>query len=294
MNMDRLRYFAAVVETRNLRKAAELVGIAPASMSKAISTLAGELGQELIRPAGRGIEITEEGLAIYRGSSALLEEFRRFQAKAGERVPAASRLRIATFEVFSSYFLAAFLARELPERGALVLEQTPGGLERAVLEGLVDFGLTYLPSADPELAFTEVGGFRMHSYGRAEWGERPFSDWPYAVPTTELRLHALGESSLDLWPRQAPRRLVRYELELLETALQLAGQGRAVVHAPDFIVRLHNERVRAGLRLERLADPAGYRAERAVKVYLVTKRSSAAGELEGKLAKFFRSLRSSD
>ncbi|MGZ3686562.1 MAG: LysR family transcriptional regulator [Bdellovibrionota bacterium] len=44
MNIDRLRYFAAVVETRNLRKASELVGISPASMSKAISTLEGELG----------------------------------------------------------------------------------------------------------------------------------------------------------------------------------------------------------------------------------------------------------
>src|SRR4051812_25916033 len=102
MNIDRLRYFAAVVETRNLRKAAELVGISPASMSKAISTLAGELGHELTRPEGRGIEITEKGLEIYRSSSALLEEFRRFQASASARVAPATRIRFATFEVFSS------------------------------------------------------------------------------------------------------------------------------------------------------------------------------------------------
>jgi DNA-binding transcriptional LysR family regulator len=291
MSIDRLRYFAAVVETRNLRKAAVLVGISPASISKAISTLAAELGQVLIRPDGRGIEITEKGLEIYRNSTALLEEFRRFQSKVGERSGSRSRLRFATFEVFSSYFLSAFLSRELPDRDALVLEQTPGGIERSVMEGLVEFGITYLPSADPALSFTEVGDFRMHCFGRPEWKGRPFSEWPFAVPITELRIHSLSEDSLDLWPRSAPKRLVRFELELLETALLLAERGKAVLHCPDFIVRLHNERVRAGLKLDQLEAPPGYRVVKPVKIYLVSKRNRGPGDLEGKMAKMFRLLR---
>ncbi|MGZ3652130.1 MAG: LysR family transcriptional regulator [Bdellovibrionota bacterium] len=290
MNIDRLRYFAAVVETRNLRKASELVGISPASMSKAISTLEEELGLELTRPEGRGIEITAKGLEIYRSSSSLLEEFRRFQAKAAEREIPGQRLKIATFEVFSSYFLSSFLARELPDWQALVLEQTPGAMERDVLEGLVDFGLTYLPSAHPALAFQEVGSFRMHCFGRPEWAKRPFGEWEFSVPTTELRIHSLAEDSLDLWPAAAPRRRVKYEFELLETALQTAGQGLSVLHCPDFIVKLYNEQVRPGLKLEQLEAPAGYKAAKPVKVYLISKKGESPGSLEGKLAKFFRSL----
>ena len=73
MSIDRLRYFAAVVETRNLRRAAELVGISPPSMSKAIGVLEQELGLKLLYPEGRGIGITAKGLEVYRLAASLLE-----------------------------------------------------------------------------------------------------------------------------------------------------------------------------------------------------------------------------
>src|SRR4051812_5399170 len=109
MSIDRLRYFAAVVETKNLRKAAEIVGISPPSMSKAISVLEAELGHQLIHPEGRGIGITQKGLDVYRTSTPLLEEYRRFHQQLKTPKSPALFLRIATFEVFSSYFAARFL-----------------------------------------------------------------------------------------------------------------------------------------------------------------------------------------
>jgi DNA-binding transcriptional LysR family regulator len=81
MSIDRLRYFAAVVETRSLRKAAELVGISAPSMSKAISVLEDELSYKLIHPNGRGIGITPKGLEVYSLSSGLLDEYRNFHVK---------------------------------------------------------------------------------------------------------------------------------------------------------------------------------------------------------------------
>src|SRR5688572_18558007 len=116
MNIDRLRYFAAVVETKNLRKAAELVGIAPASMSKAISTLGEEMGFDLIRPEGRGIEITERGMDVYRASASLLDEYRRFRDRTASATleNVSSKIRFASFEVFSSYLLSAFIQELIP------------------------------------------------------------------------------------------------------------------------------------------------------------------------------------
>jgi len=85
MSIDRLKYFATVVETKNLRKAAEIVGISPGSMSKAITTLEHELGHKLLCPDGRGISITEKGLEIYRMSATVLDEYRRFQYSVAQK-----------------------------------------------------------------------------------------------------------------------------------------------------------------------------------------------------------------
>jgi len=294
MNIDRLKYFAAVVESKNLRKAAELVGIAPASMSKAISTLAADVGFELIRPEGRGIEITEKGLELYRSSATLLDEFRRFQERmssAGAAAATRSKLRLATFEVFSTHLLASFLGEALPEEEALVLELTPGKIESAINDGIVDYGLTYLPQPHERLEFTEIGGFRMAIFGREKWRKRPFTEWPFAVPTTEVRIHSQDYHSLDLWPTTRQPRRVKYQFEMLETALRLASLGHAVLHCPEFVVKLHNRVSRAEFTLEELPPPKNYRGPGLSRLYLVARKGDERkGRLERKLARFFRGL----
>lgn len=294
MNIDRLRYFAAVVETGQMRKASELVGIAPASMSKAIALLEQELGAKLIRPEGRGIEITERGRELYRNSAALLDEYRRFRerAQAVRALAAPRKLRLASFEVFTSYFLSAFLCEAISEEDALVLEMTPGELENAILDGIVDYGLTYLPQPQSKLDFAEIGSLQMAIFGRPEWQRRPFAEWPFAVPTTEVRIHAQDHLSLDLWPEGVMSgRRIKYQFELLETALQTAGAGQAVLHCPEFVVKLHNRIMKTERALQRLPYPKGLKLQEAKKVYLVSaKGDERARELERKLARFFRVL----
>lgn len=216
MSIDRLRYFAAVVETRNLRKAADMVGISPPSMSKAIAVLEEELGQKLIHPEGRGIGITQKGLDIYRLSTSLLEEHRRFYDRIKEPDRNSQQLRLATFEVFSSYFISTFLKSE-PELEILLIEKTPGNIENAILSGVVDLGITYIPSPHNSLEYIEIGSFEMGIFGQKQWGNRPFDEWPFAIPTTELRIHSSDIDSLDMWPKSAPLRKIKYRFELLET-----------------------------------------------------------------------------
>jgi DNA-binding transcriptional LysR family regulator len=291
MSIDRLRYFAAVVETRNLRQAAELVGISSPSMSKAISVLEAELSCKLIHPEGRGIGITPKGLEVYNVSIPLLEEYRRFHYRIKEGAKAAVKIRIATFEVFSSYFTSAFLLQN-PELKALLLEMPPGKIEQAVLNGSVDLGLTYIPSPDPTLDFVEIGSFEMMIFGNKKWQSVSFEQWPFAIPTTELRIHSSDVDSMDMWPRTAPKRHIKYEFELLETALQTSRNGLSVLHCPDFVVRLHNLEIKPSLQLVSLPNPNGYRASKRVKIYAVWRKGStiAASGIEGKFAKFMRSI----
>jgi DNA-binding transcriptional LysR family regulator len=289
MSIDKLRYFSAVVETKNLRKAAELVGISPPSMSKAISTLEEELGHKLIFPEGRGIGITAKGLEVYQHSASLLEEYRRFYERLKTGTPRSDKLRIATFEVFSSYFISTFL-NQVNQSDVLLLELTPGKIEQAIRSGLVDVGITYLPAPDSALEYREIGSFSMSIYGKEKWKNTPFSEWPFVVPTTELRIHSSKIDSLDLWPRKAPKRNIKFQFELLETALQTTRMGLSVIHCPSFIVRLQNEQVKPSMQLTKLPPPPSYKEPKPTKMFLVGRKGASIDDLERKLAKFARSI----
>lgn len=293
MGIERLKYYSVVVKTKNLRKASELLGITSGSLSKAISTLEKELSLKLIRPEGRGIDITKEGYEVYKKSQKLLEEYQVFfHSIANESAkPSNKQLKMASFEVFSSYFISNFLKIELPSLHLSLIELTPGKIEEFVLNETVDFGLTYLPMPNPKLNFIEVGHFEMAIWGLSKWKKQDFSDWPFAVPTTSLFLHTSSYNSLDLWPNGVSRN-VKYGFELLETALQTSQQGLSVIHCPGFIVSLSNKYLQSKYKLEKLPFPKNIKKSKPSKVYLVTRKDQSFEiNLEGKLAKFFRSLK---
>lgn len=289
MSIDRIRYFAAVVETRNLRKAAEMVGISAPSMSKAISVLEDELGQKLIHPEGRGIGITPKGLQIYKQAIALLEEHKKFYQNIQNETES-TQFRMATFEVFSSHFISSFIASEKKDE-FLVLEKSPGEIEEAILEGIVDFGITYIPSPHPNLEYAEIGSFEMELYGTKKWEKKEFSELPFAIPVTELKIHSSEFDSLDMYPADAPKRNVKFRFELLETALQTSSLGESVIYCPDFIVKLYNDHAKQSFQLQKLDKPSGFKKQKPKKIYLVAKKGNVSVELERKFAKFIRSLK---
>jgi DNA-binding transcriptional LysR family regulator len=290
MGIDRLRYFAAVVETKNLRRASELVGIAPPSMSKAIAVLENDLGHKLIHHEGRGIGITPKGIEVYKLSIPLLDEHRRFYQSLKKNDENPPQIRMATFEVFSTYFVSSFLSNE-KHFDFFLLEMTPGKIEKAISTGIVDFGITYLPAPNPSLEYIEIGSFEMGVFGRKEWEGISFEKLPFAIPITELTIHSSEIDALDLWPRNAPKRTIKYHFELLETALQTSREGLSVLHCPDFIIKIHNEQMKQNFQLHSLLAPTGYKKLKPIKCYLVGKKGVPTLKLEGKLAKFMRSLK---
>jgi DNA-binding transcriptional LysR family regulator len=259
-------------------------------MSKEISLLESEVGEKLLFADGRGIGISSSGQKFYHSSLALLSEYKRFIQSVRTDEVSALELRIGTFEVFSTYFFASFIRAE-PETNFQILEKIPGQLENAIISGELDYGVTYLPSPNSALNFEEIGSFRMGIFGKKAWSKRSFEQWPFAIPVTNIQISSADVNSLDLWPPAAPRRHVKHRLELLETGLQVAADGLAVVHCPDFVVKLHNQRVRSELHLDELTLPRGYGAQKAVKVYLVSRKESASKALGGKLARFMRLLK---
>ncbi|MDB5533758.1 MAG: uncharacterized protein JWO28_2073, partial [Hyphomicrobiales bacterium] len=80
-SLNRWRYFLQVAETASVSRAAEKLGLSQPALSRQIALLEGELGASLFRRTGRGLALTQAGVAfrakavdILRRIAALPEE----------------------------------------------------------------------------------------------------------------------------------------------------------------------------------------------------------------------------
>lgn len=286
MEIKRLRLFRTVAETGNLRQAAELSGMSPGALSKSMKELQSELGVKLFTIAGRGLEITEGGRVVYRKSEDVIRGYESLRAAEG-RDARAPELRIASFEVFTSYFLSR-VARELVDVPLLARELAPGQIEAALIERQVDLGLTYIPMPHERLDLIEIGEFGMGIYGRrGRFKGLPFREVPFAVPVTTVEGSPVGLRTLDGWPAPKVIRNERYRLELLESGLEMARDGLSLIYCPDFVVRLHNRHLADRFKLVGFPLPEGVRAVRH-RAFLVKRKADAEGAEARAVARAFR------
>jgi len=154
----------------------------------------------------------------------------------------------------------------------------------------IDLGITYLPVPHAGIEFTEVTRIHMNVFGLPRFRSMPRAERPFVVPL----LPAVGTPSkvvgLDGWPDHRIDRRIQFRVTLMESALELCRQGRAVAFLPDFVVRLHNEHVRAERKLVPL-DSALPEQERRQSVYLVQRRGMRESSLHRQVARSLRRLK---
>ena len=280
MDTNRIRYFLTLARTGSVSQAAELHRISPAAFSKAMKVLASEFGIQLSIPSGRGIALTDKARTLVPELTEVigrLDALKNAQTGSAEDASLRSCLRIASFEVFSTYFFENVLGRDFPEYSCEIHEMIPGEMERAVASRLVDLALTYIPIPHPDLDFIRIAPIEMGVYGRVR-GKAPtdLGKIPFAVPMSPLEGAPNKITGLDGWPDDAFPRTVRYRVGLLETALGLCRRGLAYAYIPKFVVRLHNEVVREPMALKELELPSGFKRRRDF-VYLVKRKSDIEG-----------------
>lgn len=258
MNLNRLRYFVTVVETGSIRKAAELLHLTPAALSKAIDQLSRETGVELLVPDGRGIRATARGTAIAHHARRVLDEAALLEAFAADQSESRAIVRLGTSEVFGTYFLGQLVGALGPSVAVNVHSMTPGDTEQAVADGSVDVGLTFVPVAHDQVEHVWLGRVAMRVYARpGAFDDEPFENVPFVIPSRRLTGTAARASTSDGWPLDGPLRNVVYQVGTIEAALELARQGRAACYLPSFIAELHDAQVRAKFRLAPLASGDG-------------------------------------
>jgi DNA-binding transcriptional LysR family regulator len=286
MDTNRLRYFCVVARTGSLRQAATLLSLSPPALSKAVRLLEGEVGYDLIVPVGRGIAITDQGRKLAEAAEPLLRslddlaEGRSLDSKEG------TRLRVGSFEVFTTYFMGKVAQEVFPGMRLDVHELLPGALESALEGGDIDLGITYLPIPSAGLDPMKVCEIEMGIFGTKE-PEGEYSEWPFAVPLAPRSSTPTKAQGLDGWPDDRIPRNQVYRVAMMETALDLCRRGLAVAYLPSFVVNLHNAARPGTSKLRSFPLPRGLGVQKQ-SVYLLRRKTSVEDSNAKKLAKALR------
>jgi DNA-binding transcriptional LysR family regulator len=290
MDIDRIRYFQTIVETSNMRRAAELLRISPAALSKAMKILCEETQLQLLIPSGRGIIVTDQGRAFAERSRPLLNEYERLLKNSRGDVAIAKEIRIASFEVFTTHLMGPLIRDYFTDYSVSLFEMVPGHIEEAVANRTANFGITYIPLPHSQLDHIKILEIEMGLYWKAgNFDRKDLSSIPFAAPVTPIEGSPTKVQGLDGWPDDRVPRRVQFRCTMMETALELCRQGLAAAYLPKFVVNLHNENVKSSLRLESQKLPSA-KIDPKQSVYLVKRKDVLENPEMRKLAKGLRIL----
>ena len=191
METDRLRYFCAIAETGSLTAASGILNVSHSGLSKAMAVLQTELKQQLFRPLGRGLELTDAGRDIYQNAKEIIRQIDNL--KKLKPLHEGSVIRIGMAEIFV-LILAGPLAAELKTAGltADFYELDSGDAEAMVRDGRMDFALTFVPFPQSDLEYLKIKTVTMGIFGKnSKFQQMPLEQIPFVVPN-----HALTQNPL--------------------------------------------------------------------------------------------------
>jgi DNA-binding transcriptional LysR family regulator len=138
MEIAQLRYFAALVETGSMTRAAKRVYVSQPAVSLALRHLEQELGVALFERQGRGVRVTADGLRFYRRARLILDQYRAAKSELRE-ASGARVLRLGVLRTLPPHWTAT-IAQRLggPDSGLQILEGMPAELSEWLRQQRVD------------------------------------------------------------------------------------------------------------------------------------------------------------
>ncbi len=272
-----MRYFLSLARTSSVTKAAELHGISPAAFSKAMRVFQEEIGYDLTLPSGRGLVLTDRAKLLIPSIEEVIRQVDAIKSNSSKNPETSTHLRIATFEVFSTYFMTKVLKDYFPNYRCELQEAIPGKMEEMVATGKVDLALTYLPIPHAELDHLKVQEIEMGIFGKDLLLEKyDYLNVPFVVPIGPVEGSPNKVRGLDGWPDDAFPRNALFQVSMLETAMGICREGLAVAYLPKFIVSIHNEIVKPSRQMKELSLPKNFPKTKSF-VYLIKRKSDLEG-----------------
>jgi len=248
--------------------------------------LESEVGAELFVRDGRKLALSDEGKRLLPAVEEILGKIDALRYGLKPRTQEAL-IRLATFEVFSTHFLGPLLGALPPESGLELYEALPGEIERLVAERHADIGLSYLPIAWNGLEYLEITTIEMAVFGKQDiFAGISLEALPFAVPLNPLASVPTKARGLDGWPDDRLPRWRKYQVAMLESALELCRRGVAVAYLPKFVARLHNQTAALSCQLDEIASARI--KDGGQSVYLIKRRNDRESPLARTIASTVR------
>lgn len=164
MDLNRATTFVRVVESGGFTRAAELLGLPPSSVSRAVSKLEDELGVTLLERTTRKIALTEAGRAYFeraREALAGLEEANSIALDAAQEVHGVVRIALPVeLGATSGQLIASFLAAHPRIR----IEATFTNRGAELVGDLVDLAVVFGHLPDSSLLSRRLGSASSRLY----------------------------------------------------------------------------------------------------------------------------------
>ena len=208
MKLTQLRYLLAVVDHGTVSAAGSALHVAQPAVSRAIRSLEEELGIELFARSGRGMTLTDAGIAVVEQARRAVDEADAVVAVAAALRPSSDALVLATTPSLEDVAAVELVRRWRDELGPVRITarraSDPEDVFELVTSGEADVGLADHP-APPGLV-------ERHLFD----AEIVLAS-PPGSPTTAVTIAELAELPLIL-PRSGTRR--RDEFDALFTAVE--------------------------------------------------------------------------
>jgi LysR family hydrogen peroxide-inducible transcriptional activator len=160
MNLQELRYFAAVVEFRHFGRAAEACNVSQPTLSSQIRKLEEELGVTLLERTNKRVDVTPVGRQILEHAHRALAEAGQIESVArAARDPLVGALRLGVIPTLAPYLLPLIFGPLRKEYPGLAIELWEDQT-RLLVEGLrshrLDAALVASPLGTSEITETEL------------------------------------------------------------------------------------------------------------------------------------------
>lgn len=159
-DLRQLRYFVAVAETLNFRRAAEDLHLAQPALSKAIRQLEEELGVQLFERTTRNVDLTPVGeLFLDRARRTLSSAEEAFAVARDAAVGIVGQLRLGASPIARLGVMPVLQAAWTDAKPGIavhVVEAATAPLLRAVRAGELDLAVGWCPSYEPGLQFERL------------------------------------------------------------------------------------------------------------------------------------------
>jgi DNA-binding transcriptional LysR family regulator len=202
LDLRRLRYFQAVVETGTVTAAAERLHIAQPAVSRQLHTLEKELGLSLFERSGTRLRLSTAGQHFVGIANDLLAQVEQVEQVAHDMAHGSlARIRVAAAQTTISEVLAPFVATLTPADPFVRVQEVEGDQVHAVVAESADLGVAAGPPPAYSLAWQHLTDVPLRAYVAPshEWAQRG---------RRSVRLDELVSERLVLLTREHPTRLV--------------------------------------------------------------------------------------